>query len=212
MAPNLCTSNVHIQICVCLCISCARTYLQIVCACNCFQLFCASVCFYIYQSLQIHLQDLHNSMCVYVAAVVLMHRSTCTLISAAAAAHCLVCAALYPWPSMLCDPAYSLICLHQGTTEVTTHQSAVCFWRISTRDIWRVEGHSQVLCHVSGFGLTGHVVPCQAFLCVDLGLAHVIVSPDRRVMLHSVAHTGAQSLQSEQHRQEHRWSHSVWFL
>lgn len=97
MAPNLCTSNVHIQICVCLCISCARTYLQIVCACNDFQLFCASVCFYIYQSLQIHLQDLHNSMCVYVAAaVVLMHRSTCTLISAAAAAHCLVCAALYP--------------------------------------------------------------------------------------------------------------------
>lgn len=65
MAPNLCASNVHIQICVCLCISCARTYLQIVCACNCFQmLFCASVCFYVYQSLQIHLQDLHNSMCV----------------------------------------------------------------------------------------------------------------------------------------------------
>lgn len=78
------------------CASVVQGHLQIVCECNGFQLFCASVCFYIYQSLQIHLQDLHYSMCVYVAAVVLMHRSTCTLISAAAAAHCLVCAALYP--------------------------------------------------------------------------------------------------------------------
>lgn len=135
--------------------------------------------------------------------------SVCTSISAAAAASCLVCTALYPWPSMLCDPAYSLICLHQGTGEVTTHQSAVRFWRVSTRDIWGVEGHSQVLCHVGGFWLTGHVVPRQALLGIDLGLAHVIVSPGRGVMLHGMCHAAAHSLQSEQNGPKHCWSCSV---
>ena len=145
-----------------------------------------------------------------VSTCILMHTgSVCTSISAA---RCLVCTALYPWPSMLCDPAYSLICLHQGTGEVTTHQSAVRFWRISTRDIWGVEGHSQVLCHVGGFWLTGHVVPCQALLCIDLGLAHVIVSPGRRVMLHGMCHAAAHSLQSEQYGPKHRWSRAVCLL
>ena len=130
----------------------------------------------------------------------------CTLISAALAALCLVCSVPYPWPSMLCDPAYSLICLHQGTGEVTTHQSAVRFWRISTRDVWGVEGHSQVLCHVGGFWLTGHVVPRQALLSIDLGLAHVIVSPCCWVVLHSMCHTGAHSLQGEQYEPKHCWS------
>lgn len=138
--------------------------------------------------------------------------SVCTLISAAATARCLLCTALYPWPSMLWDPTYSLICLHQGTGEVTTHQSTVRFWWISTRDIWGVEGHSQVLCHVGGFRLTGHVVPCQALLCIDLGLAHVIVSPGCWVMLHGMCHTGAYSLQSEEYRPEHRWYRSVWLM
>lgn len=149
----------------------------------------------------------------HVSTCILIHTGpVCTLISAAAAACCLVCTALYPWPSILWDPAYSLIHLHQGTGEVTTHQSAVRFWRISTRDIWGVEGHSQVLCHVGCFRLTGHVVPCQALLCIDLGLAHVIVSPGRRVMLHSMCHTGADSLQSEQYGPKHCWSRFVWFL
>lgn len=106
--------------------------------------------------------------------------------------------ALHPWPSTLCDPACSLICLHQGADEVTTHQSAVRFWWISTRDVRGVEGHSQVLCHVGGFWLTGHVVPRQALLRIDLGLAHVIVSPGRRVMLHGMGHAGVHSLQGEQ--------------
>lgn len=47
-----------------------------------------------------------------------------------------------PDPVFLRDPAYRLICLHHGTGEVATHQSAVRFWRISARDIGRVEGHS----------------------------------------------------------------------
>lgn len=120
-----------------------------------------------------------------------------TLISASTAPYWLICSALYPWHNILCDPAYSLICLHQGTSEVTTHQSAVRLRRISTRDVWGVESHSQVLCHVGGFWLTGHVVPSQALFRIDLGLAHVIVSPGCRVMLHSMCHTGAHSLQDE---------------
>lgn len=163
---------------------------------------------------------IHSCVCASLVSVpldvstcILMHiGSVCTSISAAAAASCLVCTALYPWPSMLCDPAYSLICLHQGTGEVATHQSAVCFWRISTRDIWGVEGHSQVLRHVGGFWLTGHVVPCQALLRIDLGFAHVIVSPGRRVMLHGMCHAGAHGLKSEQYRPQHRWCHSLRFL
>lgn len=94
--------------------------------------------------------------------------------------------------------SHSLICLHQGTAEVATYQCAVCFWRISTCDIWGVEGHSQVLCHVGGFWLTGHVVPRQALLRIDLRLAHVIVSPGGRVVLHGMCHAGAHGLKSEQ--------------
>lgn len=91
-----------------------------------------------------------------------------------------------------------------GRGEVTTHQSAVGFWRISARDIRGVEGYPQVLCHVGGFGLTGHVVPREALLRVDLGLAHVVVSPRRRVMLHGARHAAARSLEGEQQRPEHR--------
>ena len=158
-----------------------------------------NICLYII----IHFSE-YTCASVCCTCILIHSGSACTLISA----HRLVCAALSPWPSAPWDPAYSLVCLHQGTGEVTTHQSAVGFWRISTRDVRGVEGHSQVLCHVGGFRLTGHVVPCQALLRVDLGLAHVIVSPGRRVMLHGKGHAGADGLQREQNVPEHRCSRS----
>lgn len=175
----------------------------------------ACVCMYLYTCFSKMCAYIDSWLCCCCCMLALSTSNAwdqvCKRISAAVAACCLVYTALHPWPSTLCDPAYGLICLHHRTGEVTTHQSAVRFRRISTRDIWGVEGHSQVLCHVVGFWLTGHVVPRQALLCIDLGLAHVIVSPGRRVMLHGMWHAGAHRLQSEQYRPNHRWSRSVWF-
>lgn len=90
-------------------------------------------------------------------------------------------------------------CHHSGT-----HQGAVRLRRVSAGDVWGIQGDLQVLGHVCCLWLARHVVPSEAFIRVNLGLADVVVAPRRWVVLHGcLAQTGPKRLQHHHQMETH---------
>lgn len=95
------------------------------------------------------------------------------------------------------------VCFHHSGT----HQGAVRLRRVSTSDVWGIQGDLQVLGHVCCLWLAGHIVPSEAFIRVNLGLADIVVAPRRWVVLHGcLAKTGPQRLQHQHRMETHDWS------